>query len=307
MTKPNVLGALILGAFFGAPSQAGDARTAQSRTDPCTPEIAAYAAKLHTTCFVYAEQAAADAQPIKALHLNDGLHAGEQVACTVGSEVTITYCASRADVDVRAAAGFATTGVKVKRYTIANVPRKNPEEQPHVAPALRMAMESDTELLRYFVADTWPTMALGLARGKSQAALDPREELDQLLEAVRNDRKLAYAALSMDGRWNADRWTAAQDPVGEIAYCARSDGLVIVPKALAGMHLNAMKDSDGQPFGEVLANLAHPDAITTLKSKWQFPGTAPVDVTTYASKVEDVICAVNVSKQIPETKPKVSR
>jgi hypothetical protein len=44
-----------------------------------------------------------------------------------------------------------------------------------------------------------------------------------------------------------------------------------------------------------------------LKSKWQFPGTAPVDVTTYASKVEDVICAVNVSKQIPETKPKVSR
>ena len=35
--------------------------------------------------------------------------------------------------------------------------------------------------------------------------------------------------------------------------------------------------------------------------------SAPVDVTTYASKVEDVICAVNVSKQIPEMKPKVSR
>jgi hypothetical protein len=309
MTKPNavrLIASMIIVAIANAPTQASDSKSSQNPPDPCVNGIAAFAAKLHTVCFVYAEQAAPDAKPIKALSENDALHAGEQVACDAGSDVTITYCASRADVEVRAAAGFVTTGAKPKRYIIANVPHKNLEEQPDVAAALCIAMAGTTEQQRYFLADTHsslgPTLAFDINSIEVGLAPDPEQALARLVARVKANKKLAYASLDIDSQAMTHGWIATRDPVGELAYCVGLDGSVTAPKAIAGMHLNLLKDSEGQPFGEALVKLARPDAITTLKTTWHFPGSAPVAVTTYASKVNDLICGINVSTRVPEMK-----
>lgn len=101
--------------------------------EPCGgADVTAYVSKSSGKCYVRGIDPAKREKRRRAV--KDGaVRAGEQIECSTNANLTLTFCASGADVAIR--------GRDIKKYIVPNVPGKDRPEQENLDPALRRASE----------------------------------------------------------------------------------------------------------------------------------------------------------------------
>jgi hypothetical protein len=116
--------------WFGSVAAAADA--SRGYDDPCSGAgIAAFASSIEEKCYI-AEATAKETKPARQiLKGHEPLRAGATIECKQNASVTITFCASRADVTIR--------GSDIGRYLVPNVPSKAGDTDEKTGPALRKA------------------------------------------------------------------------------------------------------------------------------------------------------------------------
>ncbi len=80
-------------------------------------------------------------------------------------------------------------------------------------------------------------------------------------------------------------------------FCGGPDGNFTAHPTLVGKSLKGLKDKAGKALGEEIYATAKEGAISEVSYMWPRPGsTEPVQKVSYATKVDDQVCAVGYYK-----------
>lgn len=106
----------------------------------------------------------------------------------------------------------------------------------------------------------------------------------------------AVAALQTDEATALDQFSKGENGFKDrdlYPYCGGMDGNFTAHPSLVGKSLKALKDKDGNAFGEQIYSTATAGEISEVPYMWPRPGeTEPVQKVAYVTKVDDQICAV---------------
>ena len=271
-------------------------------SEPCGDIAAtAYVSQRAGTCNVMSEP---PAKPARRKAAKDEIvRAGETIECVKGGSLTLTFCASRADLRI----AYSKTDPKAGRYLMPNVPRRAEPLNNLLQPALRIAVNvppAEQIFIEGFDNGHPPayhhlfgSVMSGFSGPGPNIGVGHREATDVLtdwLGRVAANRSEAFADLSKDSSRYSFSVPQKEGTYKTFTFCAGPDGNFSAPVQLAGFNLRSLKDSDGHAVGEDLYNAAKDGQIGELTSQWNVQeGSAPQKVTTYMAKVGDQTCGVN--------------
>lgn len=132
--------------------------------------------------------------------------------------------------------------------------------------------------------------SLTAAAGEFGTAAEAKAMLEKAVDAVKADKAKALAAFTAgtDGFKDRDLYP----------FCANaSDGVFTAHPKLTGKSLKTLKDKEGKALGEEMLTKAAEGEIAQVDYKWPRPGSdAPVDKTSFVTKIGDQVCAVGYYK-----------